>query len=154
MRDRDRRRERRRSRSPHHRSSRRDEADTYSSSRDYRAREREDRYSRREDRDWDRGDRRRDYRRDDDIYPRYDRDILDDRPRGGRPRERRRSRTPPSKRSSTPDLSGIVPVLERKRRLTQWDIKPPGYENVTAEQAKLSGKKVNALSIIIRLSLY
>lgn len=30
-------------------------------------------------------------------------------------------------------------VLERKRRLTQWDIKPPGYENVTAEQAKLSG---------------
>jgi splicing factor U2AF subunit len=29
--------------------------------------------------------------------------------------------------------------LERKRRLTQWDIKPPGYENVTAEQAKLSG---------------
>jgi splicing factor U2AF subunit len=32
-----------------------------------------------------------------------------------------------------------VPILERKRRLTQWDIKPPGYENVTAEQAKLSG---------------
>lgn len=30
-------------------------------------------------------------------------------------------------------------ILERKRRLTQWDIKPPGYENVTAEQAKLSG---------------
>jgi splicing factor U2AF subunit len=29
--------------------------------------------------------------------------------------------------------------LARKRRLTQWDIKPPGYENVTAEQAKLSG---------------
>lgn len=32
-----------------------------------------------------------------------------------------------------------MPVLERKRRLVQWDIKPPGYENVTAEQAKLSG---------------
>lgn len=30
-------------------------------------------------------------------------------------------------------------ILERKRRLTQWDIKPPGYDNVTAEQAKLSG---------------
>lgn len=30
-------------------------------------------------------------------------------------------------------------MTERKRRLTQWDIKPPGYENVTAEQAKLSG---------------
>jgi splicing factor U2AF subunit len=36
-------------------------------------------------------------------------------------------------------LTDIVSVLERKRRLTQWDIKPPGYENVTAEQAKLSG---------------
>lgn len=24
--------------------------------------------------------------------------------------------------------------------MTQWDIKPPGYENVTAEQAKLSGE--------------
>ena len=33
----------------------------------------------------------------------------------------------------------MVSVLERKRRLTQWDMKPPGYENVTAEQAKLSG---------------
>ena len=31
-------------------------------------------------------------------------------------------------------------MLDRKRRLTQWDIKPPGYENVTAEQAKLSGE--------------
>lgn len=30
-------------------------------------------------------------------------------------------------------------MLERRRRLTQWDIKPPGYESVTAEQAKLSG---------------
>ena len=39
-------------------------------------------------------------------------------------------------------------VLDRKRRLTQWDIKPPGYENVTAEQAKLSGEiDVSLLSI-------
>jgi splicing factor U2AF subunit len=36
-------------------------------------------------------------------------------------------------------LTDVVSILERKRRLTQWDIKPPGYENVTAEQAKLSG---------------
>jgi splicing factor U2AF 65 kDa subunit len=36
-------------------------------------------------------------------------------------------------------LTNTISVLERKRRLTQWDIKPPGYENVTAEQAKLSG---------------
>lgn len=33
----------------------------------------------------------------------------------------------------------MIGVLDRRRRLTQWDIKPPGYENVTAEQAKLSG---------------
>ncbi|KAI0009796.1 hypothetical protein F4779DRAFT_354882 [Xylariaceae sp. FL0662B] len=52
---------------------------------------------------------------------------------------RGRSATPPKKREPTPDLTNIVPVLERKRRMTQWDIKPPGYENVTAEQAKLSG---------------
>lgn len=36
-------------------------------------------------------------------------------------------------------MTDIVPVLERKRRLTQWDIKPPGYDFVTAEHAKLSG---------------
>lgn len=30
-------------------------------------------------------------------------------------------------------------VLDRKRRLTQWDIKPSGYDKVSAEQAKLSG---------------
>lgn len=33
----------------------------------------------------------------------------------------------------------MIPINDRKRRLTQWDIKPPGYEKVTAEQAKLSG---------------
>ena len=33
----------------------------------------------------------------------------------------------------------MVSVLDRRRRLTQWDIKPPGYENVTSEQAKMSG---------------
>ncbi|KAJ5238739.1 hypothetical protein N7468_003358 [Penicillium chermesinum] len=39
----------------------------------------------------------------------------------------------------TPDLTDVESILTRKRRLTQWDIKPAGYENVTAEQAKLSG---------------
>lgn len=158
--------ERRRSRSPHHnpRAPRREyETDTYSSSRDYRAREREDRYSsRRDDREWDRdrGDRRR--REHDERPPRRDRDrdAFDGgrprRDRGGdrdrerdrdyeRERERRggdRKRTaspPPRKRESTPDLTDVPSVLNRKRRLTQWDIKPVGYENVTAEQAKLSG---------------
>lgn len=36
-------------------------------------------------------------------------------------------------------MTDVVDILARRRRLTQWDIKPPGYENVTAEQAKLSG---------------
>lgn len=36
-------------------------------------------------------------------------------------------------------MTDVIPILERKRRLTQWDIKPPGYDLVTAEQAKLSG---------------
>lgn len=154
--DRDRHRERRRSRSPR---SRRDyEVDTYSSSRDYREREREERYGggreRRDDRGWDR-DRGR---RDDDRPPRRDRgdrDLFADRgDRGGRggrdrgnddafsnrrdPRNKSKS-PPPKKKEPTPDLTDTIPVLERKRRLTQWDIKPPGYENVTAEQAKLSG---------------
>ncbi|KAL4927243.1 splicing factor u2af large subunit [Aspergillus undulatus] len=152
--------ERRRSRSPHYgsRSSRREaEADSYSSSRDYRAREREDRYSsRRDDRDYDRdrGDRRR---REFDERPsrrERDRDLFDERPRrergergdrgdrgGGerRERERKRSPSPARKREPTPDLTDVQSVLTRRRRLTQWDIKPPGYENVTAEQAKLSG---------------
>jgi splicing factor U2AF 65 kDa subunit len=148
--------ERRRSRSPRHgsgRSSRREpEADSYSSSRDYRAREREDRYSsnRRDDREWDRdrGDRRR---RDFDERParreRGDRgDLFEERPRrreregrGDREQERRRSTSPPKRKEPTPDLTDVVSILERKRRLTQWDIKPPGYDNVTSEQAKLSG---------------
>jgi splicing factor U2AF subunit len=164
-------RDRRRSRSPGHRGqrpSRRDgEVDSYSTSRDYREREREDRYSGRDrrgggEREWDRdrGSSRRDARRDeDDRPPRRDRDLFDDRRggggggrRGGRAGdrddfgggqgrgERKKSATPPPKKKEpTPDLTDVVPIRERKRRLTQWDIKPPGYENVTAEQAKLSG---------------
>ena len=100
---------------------------------------------------------RRDARRDDDDRraPR-DRDLFEgrnDRNRGGgRPpvrsdrdefaaqQGRKRSNSPPPKKKEpTPDLTDIIPITERKRRLTQWDIKPPGYENVTAEQAKLSG---------------
>lgn len=172
---------RRRSRSPGHRRDRRDfgEVDTYSSSRDYREREREERYSGggppggrgdRRERDWDRdrgsarrdarrggdeGDRRRDNRRDRDLFedrrrpPREDRDRGPDRDRTAQDRDdmrqmerqtRQKSGSPQRKpKEPTPDLTDIIPVLERKRRMTQWDIKPPGYENVTAEQAKLSG---------------
>ncbi|KAI1645623.1 uncharacterized protein F4817DRAFT_343217 [Daldinia loculata] len=123
----------------------------------------------RRDREWDRDrGSRRDSRREEVARPpRRDRDLFEERRGGGgaaaaaaaggdrRDRERidrmrdedlfaqnRRGRSPtppPKKREPTPDLTDIVPVLERKRRMTQWDIKPPGYENVTAEQAKLSG---------------
>ncbi|KAK4181185.1 putative splicing factor U2AF 50 kDa subunit [Triangularia setosa] len=141
------------------------DVDAYSSSRSHRDREREDRYTggrdrrggdRGGDREWDR-DRGGRSRRDDDDgrrerrAERPERDVIDDRRGGGRrggdrdadrerERERRRSASPPpKKREPTPDLTDIVPILERRRRLTQWDIKPPGYDNVTAEQAKLSG---------------
>ncbi|KAI1006928.1 hypothetical protein K3495_g1289 [Podosphaera aphanis] len=163
---------RRRSRSPGHRGSRpsrRDgDIDSYSTSRDYREREREDRYSGRDrrgvgEREWDRdrGSSRRETRRDDDMRPprRENRDLFDDRRGGGggggrrngrqdrnddgfaaqQGRDRKKSNSPVPKKEPTPDLTDVVPILERKRRLTQWDIKPPGYENVTAEQAKLSG---------------
>lgn len=166
------------------------EVDTYSSSRDYRAREREDRYSGRDGRDdrawdrdrgdrYDRGDRgmgRRDPRREgDDRPPRRDRDLFEgrgDRGRGDRGgpggrsarsdrdefamqmagRDRKKSASPPPKKKEpTPDLTDIVPITERRRRLTQWDIKPPGYENVTAEQAKLSGMTGVIFSVVITL---
>lgn len=137
-RDRDRDRDRRRrSRSPR-RSSRRDfDNDAYSSSRDYREREREDRH-RGGDRDgWerDRGSRRD--RRDEDRPRRGDRDPFEDRRR--REREERRESSPARNREPTPDLTNIVPINQRKRRMTQWDVKPVGYELVTAEAAKLSG---------------
>ena len=167
------------------------EVDTYSSSRDYRAREREDRYSGRDSRDdrawdrdrgdrYDRGDRgmgRRDPRREgDDRPPRRDRDLFEgrgDRGRGDRGaggggraaksdrdefamqmagRDRKKSASPPPKKKEpTPDLTDTVPITERRRRLTQWDIKPPGYENVTAEQAKLSGMALKIFDIPMTL---
>jgi splicing factor U2AF subunit len=172
------RRTRRRSRSPRH-SSRRDyEVDTYSSSRDYREREREDTYARREsrrdDRGWgdsysrrdqpsrrddergdrgDRGDRGHGGRRGGDRGDRGggDREGFDDRGGrgrrdggmgGGGGRDRRQKSPSPAfqkKREPTPDLKDFVSVLVKTRRLKQWDIKPAGYEAITAEQAKLSG---------------
>ena len=67
---------------------------------------------------------------------------------------RKRSRTPPpKKREPTPDLTDVLPITERKRRLTQWDIKPPGYENVTAEQAKLSGKSDPTMLLFLAIDI-
>lgn len=67
-----------------------------------------------------------------------------DGPKGGGHggRDRKRSPSPKRQRGSSPDLTGVVPIDERKRRLTMWDLKPAGYENVTAEQAKMSGLSV------------
>lgn len=122
----------------------------------------------RERRDWDRdrGGARRDARRDGDDRRRdnrRDRDLFDDRRRprddhrdnGEREQDKARDRddmrqmerqsrqksaSPVRKpKEPTPDLTEVVSVLQRQRRLTQWDIKPTGYESVTAEQAKLSG---------------
>ena len=70
---------------------------------------------------------------------------------GGRDREKGAS-PPPKKREPTPDLTDVVPITERRRRLTQWDIKPPGYENVTAEQAKLSGEYLRAVHTAMLLT--
>lgn len=36
-------------------------------------------------------------------------------------------------------MESIVPINERNRKLTLWDITAKGYENVTAEMARLSG---------------
>lgn len=115
---------------------------------------------------------RRDARRDDDDRPpRRDRDLFEGRGdrgrgggRGGRSdrdefamqmggRDRKKSASPPPKKKEpTPDLTDVVPITERKRRLTQWDIKPPGYENVTAEQAKLSGASDSLLFVTLLIS--
>ncbi|KAK1911872.1 hypothetical protein P3342_010956 [Pyrenophora teres f. teres] len=181
-------RRRRRSRSPRHGGgggggggggSRRDyEVDTYSSSRDYREREREDTYARRERRDdrgerggerggwgdsYSRRDRPRDRDRDEDRGHRRERggernerggDRFGGEDRrggrggrdggfgGGRDRMRQqKEESPPfnKPREATPDLASFTNILQRPRRMTQWDIKPAGYENITAEQAKLSG---------------
>ncbi|KAL7269689.1 hypothetical protein RUND412_007635 [Rhizina undulata] len=139
-RDNRRREPRERSRSPH-RSSRARRDDYYDGTADrdrYRERDREDRYSSR-DRDYE-----RERRRGGGAVPsdsRRERSARYEEPRASRDSSaRKRSATPPpKKREPTPDLTDTVPINERKRRMTMWDIKPQGYENVTAEQAKLSG---------------
>ncbi|KNG82882.1 splicing factor u2af large subunit [Aspergillus nomiae NRRL 13137] len=135
--------DRRRSRSPHYssRSSRREhEVDTYSSSRDYRAREREDRYSsRRDDREWDR-DRGAD--RGGDRGDRRRRDY-DDRSSDAIGIEEICSKKDLDEMAETATVSAtaaIVPTAAAAAAATgEKGEGPPGYENVTAEQAKLSG---------------
>ncbi|KAF9358394.1 U2 small nuclear RNA auxiliary factor 2 [Mortierella sp. AD094] len=100
------------------------------------------------DRDRERGDRdRRDRDRD---YERYERDRRDrDRSRerrsGGRDeryRETRygrrssRSRSPPREMSPLLDELSILPINKRVRKLRNWDVPPPGYEDKTVQQVK------------------
>ncbi|KLO17970.1 hypothetical protein SCHPADRAFT_141264 [Schizopora paradoxa] len=113
-----------------------------------------DRYgSRRDDRrDRERGDRHREYddrprrhheedrHRDrrggrDDGPPRSSRHERDDGP-PGRGRRRDRDGTP-ERRSPTPE--GALPLSQRKRKATGWDVHAPGYEQYTAQQAKQTG---------------
>jgi splicing factor U2AF subunit len=44
----------------------------------------------------------------------------------------------PLRRSPTPE--DCIPISKRKRKYTAWDVKPPGFENYTAEQAKMTGE--------------
>ncbi|KAK9467823.1 hypothetical protein V1512DRAFT_222482 [Lipomyces arxii] len=114
--DRDRDRNDRRDRDRYHDSSRSDRRDR---DRDHdRDRDRRDR-----DRDRDR-DRERDRRDRDRERDRHSKDTDHDRHRGPR---------------APVDLDNVVPINERQRRMTMWDIRPKGYENISSEQAKLSG---------------
>ncbi|KAF8523006.1 hypothetical protein JB92DRAFT_3087536 [Gautieria morchelliformis] len=110
-----------------------------------------DDYSRRGSRYED--DRRRDYRgdrggrggREDDFSQRPRRGRDDDRGGfGGRGRDRGRGGGGregdvdlPEKRSPTPE--GAVPLSQRKRKASGWDVAAPGYEQYTAVQAKQTG---------------
>lgn len=53
--------------------------------------------------------------------------------------QKEESPLPNKQREPTPDLAPFTSILTRSRRRNQWDIKPAGYEAITAEQAKLSG---------------
>ncbi|EEB08823.2 U2AF large subunit [Schizosaccharomyces japonicus yFS275] len=108
---------------------------------EYRGRYRDDdrRYSSGRDRDDERDRKESRYSRD--RHDRYDRNER----RESRYSSRRRSRSP-SYRSrplnierELEELKNVVPLNQWKRKRSMWDMKPPGYENVTADQAKMSG---------------
>ncbi|TFK32785.1 hypothetical protein BDQ12DRAFT_691979 [Crucibulum laeve] len=112
------------------------ERDRYRNERDY------DDHLRRSSRYED--DRRRDFRgpREDDHGPRGGRDDFGG--GGGGPRGERRGRGKgkdglgtPERRSPTPE--GAVPLSQRKRKASGWDVHAPGYEQYTAMQAKQTG---------------
>ncbi|KAJ4473829.1 hypothetical protein J3R30DRAFT_3296418, partial [Lentinula aciculospora] len=49
----------------------------------------------------------------------------------------RREATPPERRSPTPE--GTVPLTQRRRKASGWDVHAPGYEQYSAMQAKQTG---------------
>ncbi|GAW04796.1 rrna primary transcript binding protein [Lentinula edodes] len=49
----------------------------------------------------------------------------------------RREATPPERRSPTPE--GAVPLTQRRRKASGWDVHAPGYEQYSAMQAKQTG---------------
>ena len=88
----------------------------------------------RRDRHHDRGDRRdRDRDRYHDRGDRRDRDY--DR------RDRHRSKSPSHRRSPIEVTASTVPLHERIRRVNNWDVPPPGCENISAMEAKSMGKR-------------
>ncbi|CAG8500106.1 4705_t:CDS:10 [Funneliformis mosseae] len=59
-------------------------------------------------------------------------------------RSRRRSRSFSSRRRSHSPRHrsrsrSITPIVRRRRKLNNWDVPPPGYEGMTAEQVKATG---------------
>ncbi|KAG8760660.1 hypothetical protein FRC14_002341 [Serendipita sp. 396] len=107
--------------------------------RDYR--DRDDRF-RRDDRRDDRRPRERDYRDDyrdrrrheEDRYRRDDhRESRDDR---GRREQKPRN---PSNERRSPTPPNAVPLSQRRRKASGWDVTAPGYEQYSAMQAKQTG---------------
>ena len=52
-------------------------------------------------------------------------------------RHRSKTREDKQKRSRSPS---VLPIHKWKRKLNNWDVKPPGYEGMTAKQVKDTGK--------------
>ncbi|KAF8202513.1 hypothetical protein BJ912DRAFT_945039 [Pholiota molesta] len=83
-------------------------------------------------------DRRGGFRREEEFGP--PRGHRDDGGRGGDRRGRGKGRDgmgTPERRSPTPE--GAVPLSQRKRKASGWDVHAPGYEQYTAMQAKQTG---------------
>ncbi|KAJ2003339.1 hypothetical protein H4R26_003132, partial [Coemansia thaxteri] len=88
-------------------------------------------------RDYERDDRQRDhgYSRSG-IQDRHDSYRRRSRSREARDEGRRRHR---SRESSRRDDEVVVPLHLRPKKLTRWDLPPPGFENVSCLEAKASG---------------